>query len=97
MNLNLGTRKLVWQTKNDALKKDERHYSQLLNPKTKIIEIKKLKQESLEKVLKIELIKDLTSEEIKLIGSSIIGKQNIALQQRYLQKNLINDEWELPL
>lgn len=51
----------------DAPKKDERQYSQLLNPKTKINEVTQLKQESLEKIMKIELIKDKNSEEIKLI------------------------------
>lgn len=45
----------------------ERRYSQLLNPKEKITEPPQTKHESLEKIMKIELIRDKTSEEIKSI------------------------------
>lgn len=46
---------------------DERDYSKLLEPKTKILESVQTKQESLEKIMKIDLIKDKNPDEIKTI------------------------------
>ncbi|CAH1261284.1 unnamed protein product [Diabrotica balteata] len=51
----------------DPPKQPERQYSQLLTPKSKLAEPDQFKQESLEKIMKTDLIKDKSAEEIKSI------------------------------
>ncbi|VEN55949.1 unnamed protein product [Callosobruchus maculatus] len=45
----------------------ERQYSQLLNPKERVGEPEQIKRESLDKIMKIDLIKDKSKDEVKSI------------------------------
>ncbi|CAG9857043.1 unnamed protein product [Phyllotreta striolata] len=57
----------IKNNKIESPKRDGRQFSQLLQPKTRIADEYQLKREPLDKIMKTELIKDKTSEEITSI------------------------------